>query len=188
MNESGALLNRELLERPFAALGRRLERRKVRADIYVFGGAAMILAYGVERATRDVDAVFDPDGPVLEAAAEVAEALALPRWWLNSQASVYVSTAEDVDASPVFDHPFLRVQAASPRHLAAMKALAGRAQDRDDLRALIDHLGLATPQELFVIVQEVFPEERLSDRKRLMLEDAFHARGQRHDSEGPTDA
>ncbi|MBA3621977.1 MAG: hypothetical protein H0W51_06605 [Euzebyales bacterium] len=176
MNESDPLLDRELLGQAFAALGQRLERHNVRADIYVFGGAAMILAYGVDRATRDVDAVFNPDGPVLEAAAEVAEALALPRWWLNSQASVYLSTAEDGDAPPVFDHPFLRVQAASPRHLVAMKALAARAQDREDLHVLIDHLGLTSPQEVFAIVQEVFPEERLSARKQLMIEDVFLAR------------
>jgi len=34
------------------------------ADVYIFGGAAMALAYDARRATRDIDAVFHPHGVV----------------------------------------------------------------------------------------------------------------------------
>ena len=56
------------------------------ADIYVFGGAAMALAYDSRRATRDVDALFKPHGIVLEEAQAVAADLGLPHRWLNEQA------------------------------------------------------------------------------------------------------
>lgn len=57
----------------------------------MFGGAAMVLAFDARPATRDVDALFVPDGPMLDAAAEVASELSLPRSWLKNQASRYVS-------------------------------------------------------------------------------------------------
>ena len=49
-----------------------MARRGVIADIYIFGGAAMALAYDARRATRDIDAVFKPHGIVLEEALEEA--------------------------------------------------------------------------------------------------------------------
>ena len=59
-----------------------MAKRGVLADIYVFGGAAMALAYDSRRATRDVDALFKPHGIVLEEARAVAAKLGLPNWWL----------------------------------------------------------------------------------------------------------
>jgi len=48
------------------------------ADLYVFGGgAAMALAYDSRRATRDVDALFEPHGIVHEEALAVATELGL---------------------------------------------------------------------------------------------------------------
>lgn len=84
------LLGRAEIERAFTALGERLVRRGVVADVFVVGGAAMALAYDAARVTRDVDAVFKPHGIVLEEARKVADDLGLPYWWLNEQASVYI--------------------------------------------------------------------------------------------------
>ena len=89
------LFGRAEIERAFTALGERLARRGVVADIFVVGGAAMALAYDAARVTRDVDAVFKPHGIVLEEARSVADALGLPYWWLNEQASVYISGKDD---------------------------------------------------------------------------------------------
>ena len=52
------LLGRAEIERAFTALGERLVRRGVIADVFVVGGAAMALAYDAARVTRDVDAVL----------------------------------------------------------------------------------------------------------------------------------
>jgi hypothetical protein len=114
------------LERAFTRLGDRIVRRGVVADIFVVGGAAMALAYDAKRVTRDVDAMFVPHGVVLDEARAVADDLGLPPWWLNEQASVYVSGKDDPGRRRVFDHPELRVMAASPEHIFAMKALAAR--------------------------------------------------------------
>jgi hypothetical protein len=58
------LLGRAELERAFTALGERLARRGVVADVFIVGGAAMALAYDASRVTRDVDARFLPHGIV----------------------------------------------------------------------------------------------------------------------------
>jgi hypothetical protein len=73
----GVLLGRAELERAFTALGDRLARRGVIADLFVVGGAAMALAYDATRVTRDVDALFVPHGIVLEESRAVAEELGL---------------------------------------------------------------------------------------------------------------
>jgi len=56
------LLDREAIAEAFRRLGERLARRGLVADVYVFGGAAMAMAYDARRATRDIDAVFEPHG------------------------------------------------------------------------------------------------------------------------------
>lgn len=101
----GVLVNRVQLERAFTALGERMVRRGVVADVFVVGGAAMALAYDATRVTRDVDSLFIPHGVVLEEARNVAQDLGLPAWWLNEQASVYISGKDDPGRRRVFDHP-----------------------------------------------------------------------------------
>ncbi len=173
MNSHDPLLDRKSIEEAFPRLGDRLARRGVVADVYIFGGAAMALAYDSRRATRDIDAVFQPHGVVLEEARAVADELGLPAWWLNEQASVYVAPGGDAAAPRVFDHPGLRVSAASPEHLLAMKVLAARRRDAEDIRFLVKHLHLNSVQDVLALCAEIFPDEDVPARARLVLEDVF---------------
>lgn len=173
MSADDPLLDRGAIGEAFRRLGDRLVRRGVVADIYVFGGAAMALAYDARRATRDIDAVFQPHGAVLDEARAVAAELGLPNWWLNEQASAYVARSGDINAPRVFDHPGLRVSAASAEHLLAMKVLAARRRDADDMRFLAKHLHLGGAEDVLALCAEIFPEEPVPDRARLILEDVF---------------
>jgi len=172
------LLDRATIERVFRRLGERLARRGVVADLYVFGGAAMALAYDSRRSTRDIDAVFVPHGVVLEEAQAVAVEFGLPGWWLNEQASAYVASGGDPAAPRVFDHPGLRVTAASPEHLLAMKVLAARRRDTADIRVLVDRLGLTSADEVLALCGEIFPAEPVPDRARLLIEDLLRSDGE----------
>jgi hypothetical protein len=168
---SDPLLDRDLLRRAFTLLAERLAVRGVVGEVHVFGGAAMVLAFDGRGATRDVDALFEPDGMVLDAAREVAAELGLPRSWLNNQASSYVSGRAG-RGTPVFDHPSLRVMTTPPEHLLAMKVRAARAaRDADDVRLLLHHLALRDVAAVEAIVARYFPDEPLSERSRLLLED-----------------
>jgi hypothetical protein len=87
-----------------------------------------------------------PHGIVLDEARQVAKDLRLPPWWLNEQATAYISGKDDPGKRRVFDHPGLRVMAASPEHVFAMKALAARTRDIDDLRLLAGMIGIETAE------------------------------------------
>lgn len=167
------LLDRARITALFRQLGERLQRRGVVGDIYVIGGAAMALAYDARRATRDIDAVFLPHGIVLEEALALAAELDLPRWWLDEQASAYIAPGGDPEAPLSFDHPGLRVTTASPEHLLAMKMMAARRRDIEDLRLLVAQLGLTSPAQVIEVCARVFPDEPLRDRARLVLADLF---------------
>jgi hypothetical protein len=66
------LLGRQDILDAFDKLSSECARRRIRADVFVVGGAAMALAYVSQRRTRDVDAVFAPAAEVYEAARAVA--------------------------------------------------------------------------------------------------------------------
>ncbi len=167
------LLGRAELERAFTALGERLARRGVVADVFVVGGAAMALAYDADRVTQDVDARFVPHGIVLDEARQVAKDLGLPPWWLNEQASAYISGKDDPGRRRVFDHPGLRVMAASPEHVFAMKALAARTRDIDDLRLLAGIIGVETAEAAIRICVDFYPGESIPPRTEAVLRELF---------------
>jgi predicted nucleotidyltransferase len=169
----GVLLGRAELERAFTALGECLARRGVVADVFVVGGAAMALAYDATRVTRDVDARFVPHGIVLEEARRVADDLGLPPWWLNEQATAYISGKDDPGKRRVFDHPGLRVMAASPEHVFAMKALAARTRDIDDLRLLAGMIGVETADAALQICADFYPDEPVPPRTEAVLRELF---------------
>ncbi|WP_266244202.1 hypothetical protein [Micromonospora lupini] len=137
------------------------------------GGAAIALAHDAKRVTRDVDAMFVPHGVVLDEARAVADELGLPPWWLNEQASVYVSGKDDPGKRRVFDHPGLRVMAASPEHIFAMKALAGRTLDVDDLRALAALAKVTTVDDAIRLCSDSYPDEAISPRAMGVIRELF---------------
>jgi hypothetical protein len=103
----------------------------------------------------------------------VADELGLPRWWLKEQASVYVAPGGDRQAPRIFDHVGLRVSAASPEHLLAMKVLAARRRDTEDIQFLVDHLGLTSVEAVLALCTEIFPDEPVAARAQRVLEDVF---------------
>lgn len=120
-------LGRHLLTELLAEVAETLQRRGVVAQVFVVGGAAMALGYDSERYTVDMDAlVLDGHSAVTEAVHEVAQRRGLLRSWFNENAAPFVSQVRDPKPLVVFDHPALRVFAASPEHLLAMKMLASR--------------------------------------------------------------
>lgn len=166
---SAPLLDRTLLWRAFDLLAGKLARRGVVGELHAIGGETLVLASTSRLATHDVDALFEPHGPVVEAAHEVAKELGLLRSWLNNQASVYVSDRPG-ERVPVYDHPNLKVTAACPEHLLAMKVRAARAtRDGQDLRLLFRELSIRSLDEVVRVLNRFFPGEPLSGRSRQLV-------------------
>ncbi len=179
------LLDQADLREALRRLAERLRHRGVVGNVYLFGGGALVLAFDLRPATRNLDARFTPDGPVQAEALEVARELKLPNSWLNQQGVSFLPRQDEPDPTPVFDHPNLRVMRASDRHLLAMKALAARRlADTDDLAFLIRRLGLRTVDEVEAVCEEVLPDEPFGDRQPEVVEDVLAGRtgaqGHRH--------
>lgn len=164
MTSPEPVLDHETIREALRRLGDRLAYRGVVADLHVFGGAAMALAYDLRRSTRDDDALIQPNGAVLAEAQAVATEMGLPAWWLNEQASAYAAPGGDPNAPLVFENPGLRVHAASPEHLLAMKVQAARRRDAADIELLVKHLGLTTVDSVLAVCAEVFPDGPVPDR------------------------
>ena len=133
----------------------------------------MALGYDSERYTVDVDAlVLDGYDHLIKAVHEVARRRGLLTSWFNEQAVPFISKVRDRPLV-VFDHPALRVFAASPEHLLAMKILASRPGDVKDIRTLLDILNITTSAEAVEVVGRYFPLEDLNERTRMVLNDIF---------------
>ncbi|HSH59076.1 MAG TPA: hypothetical protein VK988_05425 [Acidimicrobiales bacterium] len=166
-------MDRDEIIGALTSLGRRLNDRGVQGDMYVGGGgAAITLAFAARRSTRDIDAVFEPKMVVYEAAAVVAEELALPVGWLNDAVKGFLA-GDDPWAAPVLDVSGLRCLVASPQALLAMKVLAHRVgEDEEDVRLLAGVLELTTAAEVLAVAEERFGD-RLDTAARFFVEELF---------------
>ncbi|HWG72990.1 MAG TPA: hypothetical protein VG184_02930 [Acidimicrobiales bacterium] len=169
---NGPLLSRRQLQDALERLAHHLDRRGVHAELYLFGGRAMVLAHNARDATMDLDtAIRQHHGPVMAEPRVVATELGLPSWWLNEQATSYLPTGPDLDARTVLDRPGLAVIAASPRHLLAMKVRAARQGDIADIIFMARLVGASCAEETGIIAAQVFGDESLSERSLAVLAD-----------------
>lgn len=173
---SDPLFGRNEVLEAFSLLATKLERRRVVGQVHVIGGAAMLLAFDSRSITRDIDALFSPDGPMRDVVREIAAEKGWPSTWLNDQAAMYVARKPGLGAV-VFDHPFLQVMSTPLEHLLAMKVLAARSvRDHEDVELLLDRLNITAVQSVWDIVGRYFPGEAVSDRSRMFVEDIIDGR------------
>jgi hypothetical protein len=170
---SRARLSAADIRRLFDMLNDELRRVGVDGELYLVGGAVMCLVLGARDATRDVDALFRPTRVMREAAARVASAAGVSPDWLNDAVKGFLGTKRDFVPFLELDH--LKVFAAEPHYLLAMKCAAMRLgqefQDLDDVRYLLRHLGITRADEALAVVTKYFDERSLSPKTRLALEE-----------------
>ena len=163
-------LDRNRIMKLFETLSARLAARGIRGQLYIVGGSAMIVGYGRERTTRDVDARIEyAKDEVLAAADEIAAEQGLDPNWLNENARLFMPPARDDRARTVFNTPGLVVTGASPEHMLAMKIDAARNSDEDDIGVLVDQLGITSADEAFEIYRRVLPHTAAVDARRREL-------------------
>ncbi|HWG99252.1 MAG TPA: DUF6036 family nucleotidyltransferase [Pilimelia sp.] len=167
-----SLLDQQRIRQLFDELSEELTRRGSRAEVFLVGGAALALAYDARRATRDVDAVFQPKEEVYAAAAVVAARHDLPADWLNDSVKGFLP-GDDPRARPVYESDALRVDVASPEYLLAMKLLAARDQDVDDIVLLYRMCGFTTASQGLDLVESVYPGRTVAPKVQFLLEEFF---------------
>jgi predicted nucleotidyltransferase len=130
-------------------------------DIILIGGASMIIHFGADRATRDVDVfVLRGDyGELKRAVKETAQIRNLNEDWLNDAAKGFADIFPPDfyhRLNPLnfqFDH--IRLYALGKPEQAAMKIIALREQDLEDLEILMPQMSDNERQTLLDIMNHV---------------------------------
>lgn len=162
-------------------LGQLAEAESVTLELCLYGGAAMMLAYGAREGTKDVDVIARPAEVTLGLARRVAEQLHLDETWLNDEVRRFLSldgsyAPLDVKGLEGAARRRLKITRPSASYLLAMKCLAGRAAlpgqqgDLADIRFLVRKMGLRTAAEVEEHVDWFYPGEGLSPRVRETVE------------------
>lgn len=143
------------------ALDARLQGRGIAASVYVVGGVAVALQARPRRLTLDVDAVAS-DQAVYEEAQAMAAEEGLPPNWLNGAAQPWLPP-RPADTRHDRDTPGLDVHVAPPEHLLAMKIVAFRDRDLEDIEDLAAVLNLedASAETLRDLVRAVYGNPEL---------------------------
>jgi hypothetical protein len=179
------LLDRETIGRAFRLMGQYLLDRKALGEIAIYGGSAILFQFDWRKASRDVDARVTSErshGLVIDAAANAATQLGLPRSWLSENVAMYARRGEgeaDRIALGLYPSPErfgLRVTAAKPSYILAMKLKAlerATIDDRDyeDAINLGIECGVSSVDELREVFRQFFPDEDLPPRAALRLEE-----------------
>src|SRR5579864_512343 len=170
-------------------MGQYLLDRKAFGEIAVYGGSAIILQFEWRLRSEDVDARVisaGKHGLVIDAARYAAEQLGLSRSWLNENVTMYAKRGEAeadrvfVGLYPSFERFGLRVTAAKPEYMLAMKlgALERVTTDDRDFKDAIQ-LGIAcavtTVQGLQDVFKKYFADAELSLNANLRLPELAQA-------------
>jgi hypothetical protein len=158
---------RELLE----ALNAELAAEGIRGDLA--GGAVMCLVFQAREATKDIDALMVPAAGLRRAAENIAAREGLDPFWINDAVKGFFSETGRFDVYAVHSH--LRIFAAHPEYLLAMKCLAIRLgeeyRDREDIAVLLNVLGLRRVADVESLLARYYPMERYPAKARYILEE-----------------
>lgn len=165
------MLDRDAMLGLLEDLAAELSTLGVQGEMFVVGGAAMALAYNDRRATRDIDAVFEPKSVIYEASVAVAARRGVATDWLNDAVKGFLP-GDDPAATVLFERPGLAVRVASPRYLLVMKVLASRVErDEEDIWTLIRLSGLTAVDEVLDLVEAAYPNVTIPPRAQYLLEE-----------------
>lgn len=183
-------MNKETILDALTLLGKKARAKGIRAEICIFGGTVMMLAYNTREGTKDVDAIFRPKEELEPLIAEVAAELQLDPNWLNDDVQKFVpnsgpaSNAAFGQLSQIRGIAFSRPTA---KKMLAMKARAARlprpgfAGDLYDLAFLVKHTKVATIEDIDQLFERFYGEP-LDSRQRVVAERALEIA---HESDHP---
>lgn len=157
------------------ALNKKLVNSGVKAEICLYGGTVMVLAFNTRLATKDIDAVFSPKGIVRELATSVAEDRNLNKNWLNDGVKGFLSDNPKFTSHqmPLFSN--LQITRPTSDYLLAMKCLAARAPgydtqgDRADILFLMQHLNITEEKEVLDIIESFYPKDRILPKTQFFV-------------------
>ena len=174
-------LTRQRIIAALNLLGQLAEREKVEFELCIYGGSAMMLAYGSRETTKDVDAIVKPSEVARRLAKEVAQALGLHESWLNDDVKRFVSEAGTFAPMQIEEleeaaRRHLKITRPSASYLLAMKCLACRSAlpgypgDIDDIRFLIRKMEIRTLEQIDECIGRFYPYDTVTSQARAVIE------------------
>ena len=138
--------NLDFYLRELAKEYRKLNGTKVKAEIILVGGAAVLANYGFREMTVDIDAIIEASGAMKDAINRVGDRYGLPVGWLNAD---FRRTASYSDK--LYEHSeylftrsnVMEVRTVRAEYLIAMKLVSGRRYKKD----LSDIVGILYEQQ-----------------------------------------
>ena len=171
------MFDKDMLIQGFTEMGDYIYNRWGSGEIYLVGGAAVAMAYNHDRLTRDADGRIEDNNfrwHVFQAAQDVAARNGWDRDWFNEGPLQAIPVDPDPDAIVVLEHPGLTVRVASPKIMLAMKGLAARDKDIEDLSVLIPLMNINTINELLALIKDIYPHYPTPNTEQMFnIEKAF---------------
>ena len=159
-------------------------------EMYLVGGAAMILEYEAARVTTDIDCVINEGADrIHEAAAEIAaERPGLAGDWLNETAAAAHHVPEDPDdkARPSYQGSHLTVTTASAERMLAMKLHARRGTDLKDIEQLLKFSKVGSGEEAKQLTEQHFPHSEVPADAVRKVDDAITKASMQGPPSGPS--
>lgn len=157
----------------FENLNEELSKQNEIAEVGIVGGAVMCLVFNARKATRDVDAIFQPADVVRKLVARIGEENHLPKDWLNDAAKGYIQN--NFSRQDVLNLSHLRVWAPEPKYMLAMKCISARwdTNDRDDVIFLIQFLKIKKAKAVFEIIENYYPKKQIPPKTQFFIEEVF---------------
>ena len=165
------MLSREEILEYLRRIGEELSAQGLRGEILLTGGAAMCLVHSARDTTKDIDALYEPKSVINRIAAQLAERGNLPVGWLNDGVKGFLTPNAPFEEFIALDG--LIVQSVSADYLLAMKLMAARYGEKDyeDIRFLLNKLGIKTVKEAFEIVQTYFSQNQILPKTGYIIEE-----------------
>lgn len=180
-------LSRHRIVQALNRLGHLADQEGLDLELCLYGGAALMLAYGARDATKDLDVIAKPTEVVQRLATSVAHELGLDESWLNDQVRQFVSdlgtfASLEIQELETAARKRLKITRPSAGYLLAMKCLAGRsalpgyAGDIADIDFLIRKMALQSVDDVERQIERFYPHDTLTPRMREILEGIFAQR------------
>lgn len=118
---------------------RKLNGRKMRAEIILIGGASILANYGFRDSTYDIDALIRASSAMKDAINKVGDEYGLPNGWLNSDFTTTDSYSPNLIRYSKYYKTFgyvLDVRSVSGEYLVAMKLMSAR-QYKNDISDIV---------------------------------------------------
>jgi len=166
-------MTKETIIKAFKRLSELLAKQDTQAEIYIVGGAAMVLAYGARTFTKDIDAIYSNKEIVYKISKEIAEEMNLSEYWINDAAKSFIPLKKDDNSIVIIDEQNLKVMAASEEYMLAMKLLASRVEDKPDIKFLLNKLNVKSAVDALYIVRDLYPDKLIQPKTQYILEEMF---------------